>query len=54
MHPVYQEGLMNLIDYTDEQGKLAQIQLSSLYHDEHVLPKHKCDTILTKIIYSYA
>lgn len=57
LHPVYQDSVgaePAMIVYQDEQAISRTLLVSSLYQQERVLPRDKCDSILTKIIYSQA
>jgi hypothetical protein len=42
------------IQYTDERGNILSIDVESLYVPEKIAAYEKCDSILTKIIYSQA
>ena len=54
-HPVYTPSLSEAIpqiQYQDERGQTLAIGVESLYVQERIAPDEKCDSILTKIIYS--
>lgn len=56
-HPVYMPGpgeQVPPIVYQDEQTQPRSIEIESLYLQERIAPQDKCDSILTKIIYSQA
>ena len=43
-----------LISYVDDHEQQCKIPVNQLYLQERILPRDKCDSILTKIIYSQA
>jgi len=56
-HPVYSPAPGEQVPpilYQDEQGQLRSIEIDSLYLQERIAAQEKCDSILTKIIYSQA
>jgi len=57
LHPVFPDmpgEQPASIVYQDDQGMNRTLNVHNLYQQERILPQEKCDSILTKIIYSQA
>ena len=56
LHPVFKtdSGESPLLAYLDDKNCERTVMISSMYHQENVVPSEKCDSILAKLIYSQA